>query len=63
MAESRNPPEKTECIHPGKDPKCRNCPDREENKPKKKYVPPKKTECIHPTYDIKCRDCPDREEN
>jgi hypothetical protein len=30
--DSKPQPEKTECIHPGKDPKCGNCPDREENK-------------------------------
>ena len=34
--DSKPQPEKTECIHPGKDPKCGNCPDREENKTQKK---------------------------
>lgn len=34
--DSQPQPEKTECIHPGKDPKCGNCPDREENKTQKK---------------------------
>ena len=43
--DSKPQPEKTECIHPGKDPKCGNCPDREENKTQKKSKSksPKKT--------------------
>ena len=31
--DSKQPPAKTECIHPGKDPKCGDCPDREVEPP------------------------------
>ena len=51
--DSKPQPEKTECIHPGKDPKCGNCPDREENKTQKKSKSksPKKAEAKSPKKD------------
>ncbi len=62
---------KISCIHPGKDPKCNDCPaknskfdakyleihNQESAKANSLYI---KSICIHPGISQKCNDCPNR---
>lgn len=49
------PPAKTECIHPGKDPKCGNCPDREEEVKAESKTPAKKAKSNYPAKKAKSK--------
>ncbi len=55
---------KTKCIHPGKDPKCNDCPEKPKMQNTVMISYPQnifgKTKCIHPGKDPKCNDCPEK---
>ena len=58
---------KTKCIHPNKDPKCDDCPNKLKKHESMMIKDLEnifgKTKCVHPGKDPKCDDCPDRKKN